>query len=124
MVFHEITLYKGKSGDSTDATDTVSKNLEFVSLDILEFTPQDQPIDMGIPVVPQDGARPSTPPTILCRSTRFVKAIDWYLPLLDYILLIDSVERKSYKKALQDENLSKWELTMKDEMDSLLGNQI
>ena len=42
---------------------------------------------------------------------------------MDYILLIDSGEPKSYKKALQDENSSKWELAMKDEMDSLLGNQ-
>ena len=78
---------------------------------------------MGIPVVPQDGAKSSTPPTVLRRSTRSVRAPDRYSPSLDYILLTDSGEPESYKKALQDENSSKWELAMKDEMDSLLGNQ-
>ncbi|RVW16522.1 Retrovirus-related Pol polyprotein from transposon TNT 1-94 [Vitis vinifera] len=33
-------------------------------------------------------------------------------------------EPECYDEALQDENSSKWELTMKDEMDSLLENQI
>ncbi|RVW69025.1 Retrovirus-related Pol polyprotein from transposon TNT 1-94 [Vitis vinifera] len=32
-------------------------------------------------------------------------------------------EPECYDEALQDENSSKWELAMKDEMDSLLGNQ-
>ena len=123
MVFHEIALYKDKSGGSTDATDIASKSPEFVSLDIPEVTPQDQPVDMGIPVVPQDGAGSSTPPTVLRRSTRSVRAPNWYSPSLDYILFTGCGEPKSYKKALQDENSSKWELAMKDEMDSLLGNQ-
>ena len=78
---------------------------------------------MGILVVPQDGAGSSTPPIVLCRSTRSVRAPDRYSPSLDYILLTDSGEPESYKEALQDENSSKWELAMKDEMDSLLGNQ-
>ena len=38
-------------------------------------------------------------------------------------MLTDNGEPNSYKEALQDENSSKWELAMKDEMDSLLGNQ-
>ena len=107
MVFHETTLYKDKYGGSTDATDTTSKNPKFFSLNILEFTPQDQPIDMGIPFVPQDGAGSSTPPIVLHRSTRFVRAPDFYSPSLDYILLTDSGELGSYKEALQDENSSK-----------------
>ena len=37
--------------------------------------------------------------------------------------MTDGGEPKCYDEALQDENLSKWELAMKDEMDSLLGNQ-
>ena len=49
MVFHETSLYKDKSYGSTDIA---SKNLKFVSLDIIEFTPQDQNVDMGILVVP------------------------------------------------------------------------
>ena len=78
---------------------------------------------MGIHVVPQDGVGPSTLPTILRRSTRSVRSPDRYSLSLDYILLTDSGEPESYKEALQDENSSKWELAMKDEMDSLLGNQ-
>ena len=78
---------------------------------------------MEIPVIPQDGARPSTLSTILRSPTRSVRAPDWYSPLLDYILLTDSGEPESYKEALQDENSNKWELAMKDEMNSLLGNQ-
>ena len=52
VVFHEIALYKDKSGGSTDATDIASKSPEFVNLDIPEVTPQDQSVDMGILVVP------------------------------------------------------------------------
>ena len=64
MVFHETTLYKEKFGSSIDATNTTSKNPKFVSLDILEFTPQDQTVDMEILIVPEDGAGPSTHPII------------------------------------------------------------
>ena len=38
-------------------------------------------------------------------------------------MLTDGGEPKSYEEALQDKNLSKWELVMKYEMDSLSGNQ-
>ena len=37
--------------------------------------------------------------------------------------MTDGGEPECYDGALQDENSSKWELAMKDEMDSLLGNQ-
>ena len=52
MVFHETTLFKDKFGGSTDTIDIASKNLKFVSVDIFEFTPQDQNVDMGILVIP------------------------------------------------------------------------
>ena len=123
VVFYETALYKDKSSGSTDAIDTTSKKSKIFSLDIHEVTPQDQPVDMGIPVVPQNGAEPSTLPTILRRSTRFIRVPDRYSPSLDYILLTDSGEPESYKATLQDENSNKWELAMKDEMDSILGNQ-
>ena len=35
----------------------------------------------------------------------------------------DGCESECYDEALQDENSSKWELAMKDEMDPLLENQ-
>ena len=37
--------------------------------------------------------------------------------------MTDGGEPKCYDEALYDENSSKWELAMKDEMDSLLWNQ-
>ena len=57
------------------------------------------------------------------RSSRSVKAPNRYSLSLNYILLTDNGELESYKKALQDENSSKLELAMKDEIDSLLVNQ-
>ncbi|RVW99369.1 Retrovirus-related Pol polyprotein from transposon TNT 1-94 [Vitis vinifera] len=36
---------------------------------------------------------------------------------------LDELTEKCYDEALQDENSSKWELTIKDEMDSLLGKK-
>ena len=39
-------------------------------------------------------------------------------------MLTDGGEPECYDKALKDENSSKWELAMKNEMNSLLGNQM
>ena len=76
---------------------------------------------MGIPIVPQDEVRPSTPPTMLRRSSRTIKALNKY-SLSNYILLTNRGEPKSYKEILQDRNSGKWELAMKKEMNPLIGN--
>ena len=65
----------------------------------------------------------STPIVEVCRSSRNIRPPQHYSPILNYLLLIDGGKPKCYNEALQDENSSKWELAMKDEMDSLLGNQ-
>ena len=57
------------------------------------------------------------------RSSRNIKPPQRYSLALNYLLLTDSRKPECYDEALQDENSSKWELAMKDEMDSLLGNQ-
>ncbi|RVW77419.1 Retrovirus-related Pol polyprotein from transposon TNT 1-94 [Vitis vinifera] len=57
------------------------------------------------------------------RSSRNIRPPQRYSPVLNYLLLTDGGEPECYDEALQDENSSKWELAMKDEMDSLLGNQ-
>ena len=72
VVFDEKVLYKDKSSGVIKGK--VQEKSEFVSLDILEYTPQDHQYDMGIPVATQDEAGPSTPPTMLRRSSRTVKA--------------------------------------------------
>ena len=64
----------------------------------------------------------STPVAEVQRSSRNIRPPHRYSPTLNYLLLTDSDEPECYDEALQDENSSKWELAMKDEMDSLLGN--
>ncbi|RVW17179.1 Retrovirus-related Pol polyprotein from transposon TNT 1-94 [Vitis vinifera] len=65
----------------------------------------------------------STPVAEVRRSSRNIRPPQRYSPVLNYLLLTDGGEPECYDEALQDENSSKWELAMKDEMDSLLGNQ-
>ena len=65
----------------------------------------------------------SSPIAEVCRSSRNIRPLQRYLPVLNYQLLTDGGEPECYDEALQDENSSKWELAMKDEMDSLLRNQ-
>jgi len=57
------------------------------------------------------------------RSSTITRPPQRYSLALNYILLTNTSEPKCYDKALQDENSSKWELAIKDEMDSLLRNQ-
>ncbi|RVW88410.1 Retrovirus-related Pol polyprotein from transposon TNT 1-94 [Vitis vinifera] len=64
-----------------------------------------------------------TPVVEVRRSSRNIRPPQRYSPVLNYLLLTDGGELECYNEALQDENSSKWELAMKDEMDSLLGNQ-
>ncbi|RVW83896.1 Retrovirus-related Pol polyprotein from transposon TNT 1-94 [Vitis vinifera] len=64
--------------------------------------------------------------TLVAEVRRFSKNIkppQRYSPVLNYLLLTDGGEPECYDEALQDENSSKWKLAMKNEMDSLLGNQ-
>ena len=65
----------------------------------------------------------STPIAEVRRSSKNIRPPQRYSPALNYPLLTDGGEPECYDEALQDENSSKWELVMKDEMDSLLGNQ-
>ena len=65
----------------------------------------------------------STPVAEVCRSSKNIRPPQHYSPTLNYLLLTDGGELECYEEALQDENSSKWELAIKDEMDSLLGNQ-
>ena len=57
------------------------------------------------------------------RSSKNIRPPQRYSPTLNYLLLTDGGKPECYDEVLQDENSSKWVLVMKDEMDSLLGNQ-
>ena len=65
----------------------------------------------------------STPVTEVWRSSRNIRPPHRYSFTLNYLMLTDGGELECYDEALKDENSSKWKLAMKDEMDSLLGNQ-
>ena len=65
----------------------------------------------------------STPIAEVRRSSKNIRPPQRYSPILNYLLLTDGNETECYDETLQDEKSSKWELAMKDEMDSLLGNQ-
>jgi len=57
------------------------------------------------------------------RSLRNIRPQEHYSCSLFYILLTDGSEPETYDEALQVENSTKWELAMKDEMDSVMTNQ-
>ena len=57
------------------------------------------------------------------QSTHIAEVCKRYSPTLNYVQLTNGGEPRCYNETLQDENSSKWELVVKDEMDSLLGNQ-
>ncbi|RVW41165.1 Retrovirus-related Pol polyprotein from transposon TNT 1-94 [Vitis vinifera] len=107
-------MYKDRSTVVSDVTEIDQKKSEFVNLDELtESTVQkggeedkenvNSQVDLSTPVVE------------VRRSSRNIRPPQRYSPVLNYLLLTDGGAR--------DENSSKWELAMKDEMDSLLGNQ-
>nr|CAN73703.1 hypothetical protein VITISV_000540 [Vitis vinifera] len=122
VIFNKQVIYKDRSTIVSDVTEIDQKKSEFVNLD--EFTEStvqkggeedkenvNSQVDLSTPVVE------------VRRSSRNIRPPQRYSPVLNYLLLTDGGEPECYDEALQDENSSKWELAMKDEMDSLLGNQ-
>ncbi|KAL6332866.1 hypothetical protein AAG906_017135 [Vitis piasezkii] len=110
------------SHQSVDVIEIDQKKSEFVNLDELtESTIQKWGEEDKENVNSQVDL--STPVTEVRRSSRNIRPLQRCSPVLNYLLLTDGGEPECYDEALQDENSSKWELAMKDEMDSLLGNQ-
>ena len=98
------------------------KKSEFVNLDELtENTVQKRGEEDKKNVNSQ--VNQSTPAAKVCRSSKITRLPQCYSPTLNYLILTDSGEPECYDETLQDENSSKWELDVKNEMDSLLGNQ-
>ncbi|RVW87889.1 Retrovirus-related Pol polyprotein from transposon TNT 1-94 [Vitis vinifera] len=111
-----------RSTVTSDVTEIDQKKSEFVNLDELtESTVQKGGEEDKENVNSQVNL--STPVVEVRRSSRNTRPPQRYSPVLNYLLLTDGGEPECYDEALQDENSSKWELAMKDEMDSLLGNQ-
>ena len=105
-----------------DVTEIDQKKSEFVNLDELtENTVQKRGKEDKENVNSQVNL--STPVIKVRKSSRNIRPPQRYSPVLNYLMLTDGGELEWYDEALQDDNLSKWELAMKDEMDSLLGTQ-
>ena len=120
VIFNEQIMYKDRSTAVSDVTEMDQKKFEFVNLDELtkstgqKGSKEDKEnINSRVDL--------STPVAEVCRSSRNIRPPQCYSPVLNYLLLTDGGE--CYDKALQNENSSKWDLALKDEMDSLLGNQ-
>ena len=116
-------MYKDRSTVVSDAAEIDQKKYEFVNLDeLIESTIQKRGEEDKENVNSQ--VDQSTSIAEIRRSSRNIRPPHRYSPTLNYLLLTDGGEPECYNEALQDKNSSKWELAMKDEMDSLLGNQI
>ncbi|RVX16420.1 Retrovirus-related Pol polyprotein from transposon TNT 1-94 [Vitis vinifera] len=122
VIFNEQVMYKDRLTVTSDVTEIDQKKSEFVNLDELtESTVQKRGEEDKENVNSKVDLR--TPVVEVRRSSRNIRPPQRYSPVLNYLLLTDGGEPECYNEALQDENSSKWELAMKDEMDSLLGNQ-
>ena len=122
MIFNEQIMYKDRSTVVSDVAEIDQKKSEFVNLDELtESTLQKRGEEDTENVNSQ--VDQSTLVAEIRKSSKNIRPPQRYSPALNYLLLTDDGEPECYDEALQDENSSKWELAMKDEMDSLLGNQ-
>ena len=115
-------MYKDRSTVVSDVAEIDQKKFEFVNLNeltksIVQKRGEEDKQNVNSQV------DQSTPVAEVRRSSRNIRPPNRYSPTLNYLLLTDGGESKCYDEALQDDNSSKWELAMKDEMDSLLGNQ-
>ena len=121
-IFNEQVMYKDRSTVVSDIAEIDQKKPEFVNLDELtESTAQKRGEEDKENVNSQ--VDQSTPVAEVHRSSGNIRPPQRYSLVLNYLLLTEGGEPECYDEALQNENSSKWELAMKDEMDSLLGNQ-
>ena len=71
---------------------------------------------------PQPQQASQTPESGVRRSTKINRPPERYSPSLYYLLLTDSGEPECYEEEMQVETRKKWELAMKEEMESLIHN--
>ena len=116
-------MYKNKSTIVSDVTGIDEKKFKFVYLDELaQNTIQKRGEEINKNINSQ--VDQNTPIVEVHRYSRITKPPQHYSPILNQVMLTNGGEPESYDKSLQDENSSMRELAMKNEMDSLLGNQI
>ena len=109
VIFNEQVMYKDRSSTKLDDVKVEQKKSEFVNLD--EFSNITMKVEQ------------CTPAITVRRSSRNIRPPQRFSLSLFYILLTDGGEPESYDEALQIEDSIKWELVMKDEMNSLMTSQ-
>ena len=71
---------------------------------------------------PQQQQAPQTPKSSVRRSTRISRPPKQYSASIYYVFLTDSGEPECYKEVMQVETSEKWEIAMKQELESLIHN--
>ena len=116
MIFNETILYKDRDSSSEAKKPEVIPLKDFPKIEDGNSWTEDQEIE-----APEESQ--TTPIIALRRSSSVIRPPQRYSSSLHYVLLTDKGEPKSYDEAIQDKESVKWELAMKDEMDSLISNQ-
>ncbi|KAE8661431.1 putative WRKY transcription factor 4 [Hibiscus syriacus] len=115
VIFNENVMYKDMSTVESSSSNTKDEVKEFAEFE--EISGNDVQIS---PEAIQE--EPCTHE--LRRSSRIPKPTQRYSPSLHYLLLTENGELECYDEAMQVEDSVKWESSMKDEMDSLMSNQM
>jgi hypothetical protein len=133
VTFNEMVVYKNNSSAEPVSTELEVEKLEFINLHGISKgaaqrriskvdkdleTEKGQEVEETIDQHIEQG----TLIMVVCRSTRTIRSPQRFSPSLFHILLMDGGEPTTFVDALEVEDLIKWELAMKDEMDSLLTN--
>ncbi|CAO2827530.1 unnamed protein product [Amaranthus hypochondriacus] len=129
VIFNERVMYKDRH--KIESYDTNQKESTFIDEDyvpdntmqeytIISTPQQEEQTVQGCTSQSNDIQQPSCPTPTLRRSTRPHVPNRKYM---NYLLLTDDGEPEDYYEASQTRDASKWELAMKDEMQSLISNQ-
>jgi len=129
VTFNENVVYKNDSSVKPARIESEAEKPEFINLDGIpkgtaarrRNSKNEEGLEVDDTVDQQ--TEQGTPTVAVSRSLRNVRPPERYSPSLFHILLTDGSEPETFVKALQVEDPIKWELSMKDEMDSLLTNQ-
>jgi hypothetical protein len=121
-------MYKNDSSAEPASIEFEAKKPEFINLDEIpkvrtQRRNSETEEDLEVEDTTDQQTEQGTPTVAVRRSLKNIRPPQRYSPSLFHILLTDGGEPETFVEALQVEDSIKWELAMKDEMDSLLTNQ-
>ena len=128
MILNEAILYKDRTSSSEGKKPVVILLKNIPVFEIGESLGTRHPVEEGecsrsrIQETETPKEVQTTHIELLRRYNRILRPPQKYSPNLHYILSTDRGEPKSYDEAMEDREMIKWELAMKDDMDSLIRN--